>query len=125
MVFLDTNIVMRYLLDDHQELSTRARQIIDSESDLTICDGVCAEIVYVLSKAYFVEREIITKTLSEFLDRKNIHVSNKKVIIKSLELFTTANLDYIDCLLCAYNHIENIKVETFDKKLKKLLKSIE
>jgi predicted nucleic-acid-binding protein len=116
---------MRYLLDDHQELSTKARQIIDTNADLLICDGVCAEIVYVLSKAYFVEREIISKTLSEFLDKKNIHVSNEKVIIKSLELFATANLDYIDCLLCAYNHIENIKVETFDKKLKRILKIID
>lgn len=113
---------MRYLLDDHAELSARARQIIDSDKNLFICDGVCAEIVYVLSKVYNVERELIKQTISEFLDKVNINVGNKVLINKSLELFSSNNVDYIDCLLCAYNHIENVKVETFDTKLKKLLK---
>ena len=59
MVYLDTNIIMRYLLDDHADLSEKARQIIDSETSLFICEGVCAEIVYVLTKVYHVENEII------------------------------------------------------------------
>jgi len=125
MVFLDTNIVMRYLLDDHVELSAKARQIIDSTTNLFICDGVCAEIIYVLSKAYLVEREIIKQTISEFLEKENIHVTNKKVIKKSLALFASENLDYMDCFLCAYNHVEGIKIETFDNKLKKRLKTVE
>jgi predicted nucleic-acid-binding protein len=121
MVFLDTNVVMRYFLDDHVELSENARQIIDCDTDLFLCEGVCAEIVYVLSKVYLVEREIIKQTIGEFIDKENIHVSNKKLINKSLELFAAQNLDYMDCLLCAYNHVENVKIETFDKKLKRLL----
>lgn len=121
MVFLDTNVVMRYFLDDHVELSENARQIIDCDTDLFICEGVCAEIVYVLSKVYLVERTIIKQTIGEFIDKENIHVGNKKLINKSLELFATQNLDYMDCLLCAYNHVENVKIETFDKKLKRLI----
>ena len=116
---------MRYLLDDHIELSAKARQIIDSNTSLFICDGVFAEIVYVLSKVYCVEREIIKQTISEFLDKENINVSNKDLINKSLDFFALQNIDYIDCLLCAYNHLENIKIETFDNKLKKLLKMID
>jgi predicted nucleic-acid-binding protein len=125
MVFLDTNIVMRYLLDDHIELSARARHIIDSTTNLFICDGVCAEIVYVLSKVYLVEREIIKQTISDFLEKENIHVTNKGVFIKSLALFASVNLDFIDCFLCAYNHVEGVKIETFDTKLKKQLQTIQ
>jgi len=44
MIYLDTNIIMRYLLDDNIELSLKAKEIIDSETNLYICDGVCAEI---------------------------------------------------------------------------------
>lgn len=124
MVFLDTNVVMRYFLDDHVELSENARQIIDCDTDLFLCEGVCAEIVYVLSKVYLVEREIIKQTMGEFIDKENIHVSNKKLVSNSLELFASQSLDYMDCLLCAYNHIENIKIVTFDNKLKNLLKVI-
>lgn len=113
---------MRYLLDDHIELSTKAKGIIDSDTSLFICDGVCAEIVYVLSKVYNVERETIKETFSELLDKNNINVSNKEIINKSLELFTELNIDYIDSLLCAYNHLKNIKIETFDNRLKRNLK---
>ena len=49
-------------------------------------------------------------------------MNNKKVINKSLEIFALKNIDYMDSLLCAYNHVENVKIETFDKKLKKNLK---
>ena len=122
MIYLDTNIVMRYLLDDHIELSGKAKQIIDNKANLFICDGVCAEIVYVLSKVYNVEREIIKQTFSDFLNKENINVSDKQIINKSLEIFSQKNIDYIDSLLCAYNYVDNIDVETFDKKLKKLLK---
>ena len=122
MVYLDTNVVLRYLLDDHPELSERARQIIDESEELFIWDSVCAEIVYVLLKVYNVEREVIKQTISNLSDKSNIFVSNKLVIIKSLEIFANQNLDFIDCLLCAYNHIDNVKIETFDNKLEKLLK---
>ncbi len=115
---------MRYLLNDNAELSQKARDIIDSNTNLFVCDGVCAEIVYVLSKVYGVEREIISLKVVEFLNKENIHVSNKEIATKSLELFANQNIDYIDCLLCAYNHVENFKVETFDNKLQKLLKKI-
>jgi predicted nucleic-acid-binding protein len=125
MVFLDTNIVMRYLLDDHKELSEKARQIIDSKTDLFICDGVCAEIVYVLQKAYLVEPEIIKQTISELLEKENVFVTNKNVVKKSLEIFASESLDYMDCFLCAFNHLEGVAIETFDIKLKKLLKPVQ
>ena len=112
---------MRYLLDDHLELSTKARQIIDSNTKIFICDGVCAEIVYVLSKVYKVERLIIKQTISSFLEKGNINVSNNQIITKSLEIFSQQNIDYIDSLLCAYNYVDNIDIITFDKKLNKLL----
>jgi len=121
MVYLDTNIVLRYLLEDNEELSNNARKIIDSDTDLFICDGIFAEIVYVLSKVYKVERGLIQQTLTDFLEKANIHVSNIQIIKKSLQIFSQENIDYMDCILCSINHIEQIKIETFDNKLKKLL----
>jgi predicted nucleic-acid-binding protein len=122
MIYLDTNIVLRYLLDDNIELSAKAKLLIDSNSNLYICEAVFAEIVYVLQKVYKVERKLIEETISELLEKENINTSNNEIFCKSLELFSTKNLDFIDCLLCAYNHVNSIQVETFDIKLMKLLK---
>ena len=121
MIYVDSNIILRYLLDDHIKLSKKAREIIDSENNIFICDGVLAEIVYVLSKTYQVKRKDIKDTLINLINRENIYINESTVIIKSLEIFASKNIDYIDCLLCAYHHVKNKKVETFDKKVLKCL----
>lgn len=87
MIFIDTNIILRYLLDDNIELSQKAQKLIDSDKKLFLNDAVCAEVIYVLSKVYNVEREIIKNTLTEFFDKENIFTQNKEVIKKSLNLF--------------------------------------
>jgi len=70
MTFLDTNIVLRYLLNDSAELSTKATQIIDNDNvSYFLCYGVCAEIVYVLQKVYSVEREIIQNNFDRFYSK--------------------------------------------------------
>jgi predicted nucleic-acid-binding protein len=122
MIYLDTNILMRYLLDDHPELSKKAQQIIDSEKQLFICESVFTEIVYVLSKVYEIERDLIKQTLLNLLGKENLFVYNLPVFTKSLELYATKKIDFVDCLLCSYNLIENVQVATFDKALAKLLK---
>ncbi len=121
MIYLDTNIILRYLLEDHPELSPQAQEIFDSETQLFICDGVCAEIVYVLSKVYRVEREVIKITIVDLIHKSNVFVNDTQVIIKSLAIYTRNNIDYIDSFLCAYNHIHNIEIATFDQRLKRLL----
>jgi predicted nucleic-acid-binding protein len=86
---------------------------------------VCSEIVYVLQKAYLVEPEIIKQTISELLEKENVFVTNTNVVKKSLEIFASESLDYMDCFLCAFNHLEGVAIETFDIKLKKLLKPVQ
>ncbi len=119
MIYLDTNIILRYLLDDNKELSKKSKEIIDGNDLLFICDGVCAEIVYVLQKVYKVERNLLSETLDMLIKKNNIRVSDTKTLIKSLEIFAQLNLDYIDCLLLAYNITNKVNVQTFDEKLKK------
>ncbi len=123
MTYIDANIVLRYLLNDSAELSTKATQIIDNDNvSYFLCDGVCAEIVYVLQKVYSVEREIIQTTLTAFFQKSNIFVSDFNVIAQALTFYAVKNIDFIDSILLAYNKINKSKVLTFDKKLAKFLK---
>jgi len=50
MAFVDTNIVLRYLLGDHPQLTKKAERLIAGADarELIITDVVVAEIVYVL-----------------------------------------------------------------------------
>ena len=50
MVLVDTNILLRWLLGDHNELSPKAEKIVQEakSSSLLVTDIIVAEIVYVL-----------------------------------------------------------------------------
>lgn len=47
MSLVDANVVLRYLLDDHEELSARAAEILENHS-VTLPMEVGCEVVYVL-----------------------------------------------------------------------------
>ncbi len=51
MKIVDANIILRYLLDDHEMLSEEAAAIIENNKVL-LPNEVIAEIVYVLEKVY-------------------------------------------------------------------------
>lgn len=58
MSIVDANIVLRYLLDDHAELSPKAAEILEQQL-MTLPVEVGCEVVYVLQKVYTVERKDI------------------------------------------------------------------
>lgn len=66
MVILDANVILRYLLNDNQEMAERADHLIQTE-DVSVTIEVMAEVIYVLKGVYKVDRERIADTLLEFL----------------------------------------------------------
>lgn len=50
MSIVDANIVLRYLLDDHAELSEKAAAILERQT-VTLPIEVACEVVYVLQKS--------------------------------------------------------------------------
>ncbi|NLT49765.1 MAG: type II toxin-antitoxin system VapC family toxin [Ignavibacteria bacterium] len=122
MKITDANVILRYLLKDDEQFFNKATEIIENNT-LLITNEIAAEIVYVLEKVYKVPKSEIRTALTEFFNSPSIIINDKKVILTAFELFDLNNLDFVDAILLAYNHLQNYKVFTFDKKLDKLLKS--
>jgi predicted nucleic-acid-binding protein len=120
MQIVDANIVLRYLLNDHNELSGRARQIID-EQTVEIPIEVLCEVVFVLSGVYKAKREEIGEKLQTFFESTDCILPHRDAVLKGLELFSESTLDFVDCILFGYKSIEGIEVHTFDNKLRNLL----
>jgi predicted nucleic-acid-binding protein len=118
MKIIDANIVLRYLLEDHQELSAKANEII-TNNQVVLMIEVVAEVVYVLSGVYNVPREEIAEVIIEFGTLDNITFKNKLITINALQNFSNCNLDFIDCVLLSYNMLRNYEIFSFDKKLMK------
>lgn len=120
MKIADANVVLRYLLNDNEDLSDKATKIIE-DNEVLLPNEVIAEVVYVLDKVYNVKNDEICDTLLELLSYNNISVDDINVLKEALLIFGKRRLDFVDTLLYAYNKINGYKVYTFDKKLNKLL----
>ena len=120
MIIVDTNILLRYLLEDNEELSPKAIEIIDN-NEIFIPTEVIVEASYVLKKVYNVEKEKIYEAIKLLLDMDDVNFQNKNTIEIAFKIYSEKNLDIVDCMLFAYNRNENYDIKTFDKKLDKLI----
>lgn len=121
----DTNTVLRYLLNDHPDLSQRARVFWDAvrlgEQRAILTEGVLMECVYVLQRFYKVPRDKIASNLKGILSYKGLDTSNKSLSDQALTVYQTTNLDFVDCLL-AVRHIRREGILFgFDDNLNKLV----
>jgi len=124
-VVIDTNILLRYLRNDHPTLSIKAKKIFDKayKNDVNIYfdEIVLAETIWVLSSYFKTPKSIIVSTLLEQLYFDWIINPRKKLMIKALGLFEKTNLSYIDCWIFTVNQsLKTTSLETFDSDLKKL-----
>lgn len=118
MVMLDTNMILRYLLDDNEEMASAAEQIIQEEN-VQVSIEIMAEVVYVLKGVYHIERKKIGEKLLDFLDE--VSAAEPEVLKLGIKTYAEHNLDFPDCVLYAYNKVKGYEIKTFDKKLNKLL----
>lgn len=118
MEMLDTNMILRYLLNDNEKMADEAEKII-REGSVQVTIEVLAEVVYVLKGVYSIEREKIKSSLLDFLSE--VQISEPEVIKLGLETYAEQNLDFVDCILYAYSRVKGYEIKSFDKKLKRLL----
>jgi predicted nucleic-acid-binding protein len=116
---IDANIILRYLLNDHEGFSKKSVKIIE-QMDIFLPFEVGAEVVYVLEKIYNVPRKDITNSLTILIDYPNITTSDRNVLKKALSIYSVKKVDFVDSILIAYNHISGIKIHSFDKSVNKL-----
>ena len=117
MIRIDANIILRFLIGDNEEMFEISKNILKNK--VFLANEVLAEVVYVLEKVYKVNRDIIFDRLYSLMSLDNILNFDKQFVLKALEIYNNKKLDFVDCLLCAYSEVDEIK--TFDKKLLKCI----
>ena len=117
-VMLDANMVLRYLLNDNPIMYEKAKQLL-KQDNVWVTFEVIAEVVYVLRKVYSTERQIVSNKVREFAGLVECRESD--VLNLAIDTYAVKNLDFVDCVLYAYNKIDGFEIATFDKKLLQLL----
>lgn len=118
MVMLDTNIILRYLLNDDEKMASEAELIIKNRS-VQVTIEIFAEVIYVLKGVYHIGRAEIGQCLLSFLSE--VTTPEPEVLKLGIKTYAEQNLDFPDCILCAYHKVKGHEVKSFDKKLNKLL----
>ncbi len=79
MVILDTNIILRYLLNDNNQMADEAEKIIRENAALVTIE-IIAEVVYVLKRVDSIERGIIKSSeYLKFIERQTVLCKNNRV----------------------------------------------
>ncbi len=117
MRLIDANVILRYILDDHPEMTEQAIKVINDGAYTK--PEIIAEVVYVLQKVYSVQRLQIKTMLNDLLGL--VRCTEEKCVLYAINLYADISLDFADCLLVAYHHINKENVFSFDKKLNNYL----
>ncbi|MBN6742596.1 PIN domain-containing protein [Acidithiobacillus sp. MC6.1] len=124
MSLVDANVVLRYLLDDHPELSAQAAEILEQHA-VTLPIEVACEVVYVLQKVYEIDRGAIKAQLSGLLLEGLVHMDKPDRFLSALKLYSSSKLDFVDTLLWASHVVDQEEVFTFDAKLQRSMRQEE
>jgi len=120
---VDANIVLRYMMNDSTELSSKAKEIIE-QNIVEVPIEVLCEVIYVLTGYYKIDRQNISAKLKQFFELTQCILTNRDVVFQGLEYFGRNNLDFVDCLLASYVKIDKDEIFTFDEKLNKIIQQV-
>jgi predicted nucleic-acid-binding protein len=123
MALVDTNIILRYLLNDDSKRSPVAEKIMQDEQ-VFIITQVIAECIYVLEKIYKAKRSDISSSIKQIISMRNVEVESKEVNLMAVNKYGASKLDFVDLLLWANNKLYGFEVKTLDKPLEKMLKEM-
>jgi len=124
LIALDTNVLLRLLIDDDPEQFSRANRFIlklaaDSEEGV-ITDNALAEIVWVLQSRYKATKPEIIDALQVISNLIGVRVASRSRFYGALSAYSAGKGDFADYLLREQAREAGCRaVATFDKALLK------
>ncbi|MDX9978671.1 MAG: type II toxin-antitoxin system VapC family toxin [Lentisphaeria bacterium] len=124
MVGIDTNVLVRQILQDDEEQAALARALFEGQLDAShpghLPLVVLCELVWVLGTAYGYSRQQVVPVLRQVLVTDCLVVERHALAWAALNDYAAGNADYADCLIARINREEGAEFTfTFDRKAAK------
>lgn len=125
MIGLDTNVLVRYLVQDDPGQSRKATQVIArrcTRDDPGLINRiVLCELVWVLESAYGYSKETIVAVLEKLLRTSQLKIEDTQSAWTSFRMYQKGKADFADCLMGATNRLGGCnETVTFDRAASKL-----
>jgi predicted nucleic-acid-binding protein len=102
MIGLDTNVLVRYIMQDDPRQSSKATVLVESlDSHTPGFVGVVSliELYWVLTSCYALTNEQVGRALGLLLRTKPLVVERADQVLRALRTFETGKADFADCLI--------------------------
>lgn len=102
MIGLDTNVVLRYVVQDdaaHSPIATRLMEGLDPASPGFISAVTLMELVWVLQSSYDASRQQIKGVVETLLRARGLVVERSDLFWLALSTFSAGNADFADCVI--------------------------
>lgn len=121
MIGIDTNVLVRFILDDDPVWSAAAakfmNETITSENQGYINLLTLAEIVGALKKEARFDRVKLTAVIEALLQSENLVLADVDLVVRALERFRSGNADFADYLIAELNSANGAEPTiTIDKR---------
>ena len=107
MIGVDTNVLVRYLVQDEPRQAARATAFIRTASlrneSFFVNNIVLCELVWVLQSAYNYPREVISDALEKLLLAEHFEIEDRDTVWTALALYRERHGDFADYLIGSKN----------------------
>jgi predicted nucleic-acid-binding protein len=122
VISLDTNVLVRYLTQDDakqfQDASALLLGLEKQHQTALLSTIVLCETVWVLTRAYKIERIHIADMLDKLLSTSLFVIDNKDTVREAIDLYRTGKGDFADYMIGIYSrNLGSVTVATFDETL--------
>ena len=122
MIALDTNVLVRFLVEDDEGQSEAAAALIErtiaAEEVLFVSDVVLCELVWVLTGSYRISRNDSAKTMRDLLRATHLTFAEPDQLVRALSAFEKSKGDFADYLIREHARSAGCDaVATFDRAL--------
>lgn len=119
MIGLDTNVLVRYVLQDDPRQAAAVNRLLDSLSRDTpafVPLITLVEVVWVLGDGYRYDRASLAAVILSLLKTESLVVERAMVVERALRAFRAANADFADCVIAQVaTEAGCTRTMTFDK----------
>lgn len=102
MIALDTNVLVRYMMQDDPKQSPSATRLIEAlsgEEPGFVPVVALLEVVWVLSGSYGLDRAQVSEALEGLLRSRELRLDRADLVTQALRRFSAGGADFADCLM--------------------------
>jgi len=123
MIGLDTNVLVRLLTRDDEKQAGKARDLLErhanEDGQLFVSDIVLAELVWILDRAYGLDKAAIATAIKALADNATLGFESREVLRDAQALYADSKAGFADCLIHAKARAAGCEtLASFDKALR-------